>query len=248
MNIRLTLNYLGTAYHGWQRQQNAVTIQQTLEDAFASLMGVHTPFIGCGRTDAGVHARGYVANTRAETGIPLEKLPLALNARLPRDISVFAAEAAPEEFHAVFSCTAKEYTYTIQNGRVRDPFLNDRTMFIPAPLDVERMQTCSAEFLGEHDFSAVRSLGSNVSTTVRTVYDCEVAAQGSLITIRIKASGFLYNMARAMAGTLVYAGLGKLAPGDIAEILQSGDRRLAGPTLEAGGLCMTGVWYEKGSV
>ena len=243
MNIRLTLNYMGTAYHGWQRQQNAVTVQQTLEDAFASLTGTHTPFVGCGRTDAGVHARGYVANTRAETGIPMEKLPLALNARLPRDISVCGAEVVPEDFHAVFSCTAKEYTYTIQNGRVRDPFLNDRAMFLPAPLDVGRMRTCAAEFLGEHDFSAVRSLGSNVSTTVRTVYACEVTAQGDLISIRIKASGFLYNMARAMAGTLVYAGLHKLSPGDISDILRSGDRWLAGPTLEAGGLCMTGVWY-----
>ena len=244
MNIRLTLHYMGTAYHGWQRQQNAVTVQQTLEDAFASLTGVHTPFIGCGRTDAGVHARGYVANTHAQTGIPMEKLPLALNARLPRDISVCAAELAPEDFHAVFSCTAKEYTYTIQNGRVRDPFLNDRAMFIPAPLDVESMQICAVEFLGEHDFSAVRSLGSNVSTTVRTVHDCEVSTGNeSLIQIRIRANGFLYNMARAMAGTLVYAGLGKLAPGDISEILRKGDRRLAGPTLEAGGLCMTGVWY-----
>ena len=116
-------------------------------------------------------------------------------------------------------------------------------MFIPAPLDVARMQACAAVFLGEHDFSAVRSLGSNVSTTVRTVYDCEVSARDSLILVRIKANGFLYNMARAMAGTLVYAGLHKLAPGDISDILKSGDRRLAGPTLEAGGLCMTGVWY-----
>ena len=243
MNIRFTLNYMGTAYHGWQRQQNAVTVQQTLEDAFAALVGAHAPFIGCGRTDAGVHARGYVANTRAETVIPLEKLPLALNARLPRDISVSAAEPVPEAFHAVFSCRAKEYTYTIQNGRVRDPFLNDRAMFIPTPLDIDRMQACSVEFLGEHDFSAVRSLGSNVSTTVRTVYDCDVTKKGNIVAVRIKASGFLYNMARAMAGTLVYAGLRKLAPGDISAILKSGDRRLAGPTLEAGGLCMTGVWY-----
>lgn len=243
MNIRLTLNYMGTAYHGWQRQQNAVTVQQTLEDTFATLTQTRVPFIGCGRTDAGVHARGYVANVHAETGIPMEKLPLALNARLPRDISVFKAELVPEDFHAVFSCTAKEYTYTIQNGRVRDPFLNDRALFIPTPLDIDRMQACAEEFLGEHDFSAVRSLGSNVSTTVRTVFDCEVRAQGTLITVRIKASGFLYNMARAMAGTLVYAGLHKLAPGDISDILKSGDRRLAGPTLEAGGLCMTGVWY-----
>ena len=243
MNIRLTLNYMGTAYHGWQRQKNALTVQQVLEEAFASLTGQTVPFIGCGRTDAGVHARGYVANARAETGIPMDKLPLALNARLPRDISVYRAETVPEDFHAVFSCKAKEYTYTIQCGHVRDPFLNDRAMFIPAALDTARMTDCAREFLGEHDFAAVRSLGSNVSTTVRTVYDCEVSQNGHLITIRIKASGFLYNMARAMAGTLVFAGLHKLEQGDIAAILRSGDRRLAGPTLEACGLCMTGVWY-----
>ncbi|MBE6936907.1 MAG: tRNA pseudouridine(38-40) synthase TruA [Ruminococcaceae bacterium] len=245
MNIRLTLNYMGTAYHGWQRQQNAATIQATLEDAFAALTGHHSAFIGCGRTDAGVHARGYVANTRAETSIPMEKLPLALNAKLPRDISVYRAEQVSEDFHAVFSCVGKEYTYTIQNGRVRNPFLNDRAMFIPAELDRAAMAQCAAEFVGTHDFAAVRSLGSNVKTTVRTVFDCEVGGTEELITVRIKASGFLYNMARAMAGTLVYAGLHKLQPGDITEILKSGDRRLAGPTLEPGGLCMTGVWYEE---
>lgn len=244
MNIKLTLNYIGTAYHGWQRQANAVTVQQTLEDAFAALTGRHAPIIGCGRTDAGVHARGYVANTRADTNIPMDRLPLALNSRLPRDVSVCRAEIVPEDFHAVFSCTAKEYSYTIQCANVRDPFLNDRAMFIPGKLDLAAMQTCAAEFLGEHDFSAVRSLGSNVSTTVRRVTDCEVTGRDDLIVIRIKANGFLYNMARAMAGTLVYAGLRKLRPGDITEILESGDRRLAGPTLEACGLCMTGVWYE----
>jgi tRNA pseudouridine38-40 synthase len=201
------------------------------------------PVIGCGRTDAGVHARGYIANTHNETNIPMEKLHLALNAMLPPDLAVHRAELADEDFHAVFSATSKEYTYTIVNSRVRDPFYLNRAMFIPTRLDSERMAECAAEFVGEHDFAAMRSVGSNVKTTVRTVYECEVIREGDIIRIRIRASGFLYNMARAMSGTLVYAGLGKLAPGDIARILEKGERTNAGPTLEAGGLCLTNISY-----
>jgi len=244
VNVLLTLDYMGTAYHGWQRQSNARTVQATLEDALESLIGAHVPIIGCGRTDAGVHARGYTANFRADTTIPLDRLPLALNAQLPDDIVVRNAEIVPDDFHAVFSCAAKEYTYTILNSHLRDPFLGDRSMHIPSPLDFGAMLECAAEFLGEHDFAAFRSVGSNVKTTVRTVCEIELRQDGSLITIRIKASGFLYNMARAMAGTLVWTGLGKLRSGDITAIIGSGDRTLAGPTLEPQGLCMTGVWYN----
>lgn len=243
MNLALKLDYVGTAYHGWQRQAKDVTVQSTLEDAFSSLTGEKTVFTGCGRTDAGVHAKGYIANTFTECTIPFNKIPLALNARLPDDIAVREAFEVSKDFHAVFSCTAKEYTYTILNSRIRDPFYKDRCGFVPAVLDRNNMRACAVEFLGEHDFAAMRSVGSNVKTTVRTVYDCEVTEDGDIIKIRIKASGFLYNMARAMSGTLVYAGLGKLNPGDITRILEKGDRCEAGPTLEASGLCMTGVWY-----
>lgn len=243
MNIRLVLDYMGTKYHGWQRQKDLPTVQQTLEDAFYTLTRERVVFTGCGRTDSGVHARGYTANAYTNTSIPMEKLPRALNSQLPDDISVLKADTVADDFHSVFSCTAKEYTYTIQNNRARDPFLNDRAMFIPAPLDIEAMKVCAEEFKGEHDFAAVRSVGSNVKTSVRTVYDCEITANDGIISIRIKANGFLYNMARAVAGTLVYAGLGKITAGEIARILESRERRLAGPTLEPHGLCMTGVWY-----
>ncbi len=243
MGIAFRLDYLGTAFHGWQRQKNAPTVQQALEEAYQSLIGREAAFTGCGRTDAGVHARGYIASVREETSIPLDKLPLAMNARLPMDIAVREAFRVDADFHPVFSCMAKEYTYTIQNSRVRDPFSLHRALFVPAELDRRAMVNCAREFLGVHDFSAMRSLGSNVKTTVREVYETEVTFSGDKIFIRIRANGFLYNMARTMAGTLVYAGLGKLREGDITEILESKDRIQAGPTLEAGGLCMTGVWY-----
>ncbi|MBQ1504274.1 MAG: tRNA pseudouridine(38-40) synthase TruA [Oscillospiraceae bacterium] len=245
MTIALKLDYLGTNFHGWQRQKNAPTVQLALEQAFSRLTGKDAAFTGCGRTDAGVHAKGYIASVRESTTIPLDKLPLAMNAQLPFDISVHEAYAVDDAFHPVFSCTAKEYTYTIQNGRVRDPFYGDRALFVPAELDRDAMVQCAKEFLGVHDFAAMRTLGSNVKTTVREVYEVEVSFSGELIFVRIRASGFLYNMARTMTGTLLYAGLGKLREGDIARILESGNRTLAGPTLEARGLCMTGVWYPE---
>ena len=245
MGIAFRLDYLGTAFHGWQRQKNAPTVQQALEEAFKALTGKEAAFTGCGRTDAGVHAKGYIASVREECTIPLDKLPLAMNARLPMDIAVREAFSVDEGFHPVFSCIAKEYTYTIKNSRVRDPFSLNRALFVPAILDREAMVRCAREFVGVHDFSAMRSLGSNVKTTVREVYEAEVTFEGDRIDIRIRANGFLYNMARTMAGTLLYAGLGKLREGDITEILESKDRIAAGPTLEAGGLCMTGVWYPE---
>lgn len=245
MSLAFKLDYLGTAFHGWQRQPGIPTVQAALEDAFSALTGQHTAFTGCGRTDAGVHARGYIASARAACAIPLAKLPLAMNAKLPQDISVREAYEVDDNFHPVFSCSAKEYTYTIYNGRVRDPFCGDRALFVPAELDYTAMCACAREFLGEHDFSAMRTLGSNVKTTVREVYALELSRQDAFIRIRIRANGFLYNMARTMAGTLLYAGLGKLAPGDISTILEEKNRCAAGPTLEAQGLCMTGVWYPQ---
>ena len=244
MSTALRIDYLGRDLHGWQRQKNAPTVQLALEQAFSAVTGSECVFIGCGRTDAGVHARGYIASTRSESSIPCEKLRLALNAHLPQQISVKDVFHVDDEFHPVFSACAKEYTYTIQNGRVRDPFYTDTALFVPAILDREVMTVCAAEFIGEHDFSSMRSLGSNVSTTVRTVYETELVFDGPIIKIRIKAGGFLYNMARTMAGTLLYAGLGKLKQGDITKILESKDRTGAGPTLAAHGLCMTGVWFK----
>lgn len=243
-NIALRLAYDGTAYHGWQEQKNAVTVCRTLADAIGGAVGEEINLIGCGRTDAGVHAKTYVANFRSDCRIPLDRLPYAINTRLPGDIAVYRAMEVPYDFHATFSAVEKEYTYLIRPGRVHDPFYVNRAYFHPIPLDLERMRAAAEVIVGEHDFAALRSVGSNVKTTVRTVYRCEVSEREGMVSITVAANGFLYNMARAIAGTLVYASEGKLGPEEIAALLQSGKRQDAGPTLPACGLYMTGVRYH----
>lgn len=247
-NIALFLKYLGTAYHGWQVQKTQPTVGQTLERAAAMVVGHPVHMTGCGRTDAGVHARHYVANFRTDARIPADKLPYALNTHLPEDIVVTGAMDVHEGFNAIGSCVRKEYTYLIYNSRIRDPFYVNRAWFYPRHLDESVMQRAAQQFVGTHDFAAVRSVGTEVKSTVRTVYYYDVARDGDLISLKVCANGFLYNMARAMAGTVVYAAEGKFAPEQVGKILFSGDRTAAGPTVPPGGLYMTKLWYDDGKV
>ena len=247
-NIALFLKYKGTAYHGWQVQKNACTVAQTLEEAAACVVGHKVHMTGCGRTDAGVHARVYVANFRTESRIPTDRLPYALNTHLPEDIVVYEAHEMPEHFNSIGSCTKKEYTYLIYNSRIRDPFYVNRAWFYPKHLDEKIMQAAASQFVGTHDFAAVRSLGTDVKSTIRTVHHFEVERDGDLIYCRICANGFLYNMARAMTGTVIYAAEGKINPNEIGALLESGNRTAAGPTVPAGGLYMTQLWYDDGEV
>ncbi len=243
-NIALRLRYDGSAYHGWQVQKNDISVAETLEKALGKVCGHAVKVTGCGRTDAGVHALSYCANFRTESAIPAERLPLAVNSRLPGDIAVLRAVDVPEGFNAIGSCIKKEYVYKIMNTRIRDPFLQRRVCFYPAPLDFERLAAAGAAFEGTHDFAAVRSVGTETKTTVRTVYWCRAERQGELITIAVCADGFLYNMVRAIVGTMVYASHGKLEPGDIPALLETRDRRLTGPTMPPQGLYLSRVWYE----
>ena len=247
-NIALFLKYDGSAYHGWQVQKNARSVAQTLEEATAAVVGHKVHLTGCGRTDAGVHARVYVANFRTESSIPCERLPYALNTHLPDDIVVYDAMQVHDGFNAIGSCVRKEYTYQIYNSHIRDPFYVQRAWFYPKRLDERIMQEAAAQFVGTHDFAAVRSVGTDVKSTVRTVYHFEVERQGELILLRICANGFLYNMARAMTGTVVYAAEGKIEPSQIGAILRSGNRTAAGPTVPPGGLYLTQLWYDDGEV
>lgn len=244
-NIALKLTYVGTAYHGWQMQKNDITVQETLETALSSVVGHPVKCVGAGRTDAGVHARVYIANFHTTSSIPCERLPLAVNTRLPEDIVVTKATEVPEEFNAIGSCLKKEYTYQIYNSRIRDPFYVNRVWFYPKKLDETVMAAAAAQFVGTHDFAAVRSVGTETRTTVRTVHYFEVERTGNLICCRVCADGFLYNMARAMVGTIVYASEGKLAPEDIPSILEGRCRTDAGPTAPPGGLYMTNLWYNE---
>lgn len=244
-NIALRLMYNGTAYHGWQIQKNAVSVAETLEKALATVVCHPVRCTGAGRTDAGVHAEVYVANFRTTSSIPCDRIPLAVNTRLPRDIVVTRAVEVPDSFNAIGSCRRKEYTYRIYNSRLGNPFYVNRAWFYPRPLDEAVMAEAARMFIGTHDFRAVRSVGTETRTTVRTVHYFDVTRSGMMIECRVCANGFLYNMVRAMVGTIVYAAEGKLAPSDIPAILDSGNRTLAGPTVPPGGLYMTNLWYDE---
>ena len=245
-NIALKLTYNGAAYHGWQVQKNAVSVCETLQKAIGKVCGGPVHLTGCGRTDAGVHAERYVANFRTDSRIPVDRLPYAINTHTPEDIAVREAVEVPEDFNAIGSCLKKEYTYRIYNSRLGNPFYVNRAWFYPKHLDETVLNRAAHMFVGTHDFRAVRSVGTETRTTVRTIYWCDVTRNGDLLELRVCADGFLYNMVRAITGTVLYAAEGKFAPEDIPAILESGDRTLAGPTVPPGGLYLTRIWYEDG--
>ena len=240
--------YVGTAYHGWQVQKTVVTVAETLEKALATVVCHPVKCTGAGRTDAGVHAETYIANFRTTSAIPCDRIPLAVNTRLPEDIVVVRAVEVPEEFNAIGSCLRKEYTYRIYNSRIRNAFFVDRAWFYPKPLDAEVMQRAASQFVGTHDFAAVQSVGTEVQSTVRTVHYFDITRTGDLITCKVCANGFLYNMVRAMVGTCVYASEGKLSPEDIPRLLEARNRTADGPTVPPGGLYMTRLWYDEATL
>ena len=244
-NIAPKLMYVGTAYHGWQVQKNAVSVAETLEKALSTVVCHPVKCTGAGRTDAGVHAEVYIANFHTRSSIPTDRIPLAVNTRLPDDIVVVKATEVPEHFNAIGSCLRKEYTYRIYNSRLGNAFYVNRAWFYPKHLDESIMQRAADCFVGTHDFSAVRAVGTEVRSPVRTVHYFNITRTGDLIECRVCANGFLYNMVRAMVGTCVYAAEGKFAPEDVSAILESRNRTAAGPTVPPGGLYMTQLWYDE---
>lgn len=246
-NICLVLRYDGTAYHGWQSQKNALSVQDILQNCIRGTTGqpLLRGLYGCGRTDAGVHAMFYVANFHSRTGIPADKLPFALNAHLPPDVRVMAAIDAPPEFHARFSCTEKEYLYRMTVGAHMDPFRRNVCMHVPLQPDVAAMQAAAAHFVGRHDFSAFRNMGSAVRDPVRTVTRCAVEQCGDEIRIAVAADGFLYNMVRVIAGTLLTVGKGKLSPDDIPALFDGRRREDSGMTAPPQGLALHRIWYRS---
>ena len=236
--------YDGSGYHGWQVQKTESTVAGTLETALSRLCGHPLKITGCGRTDAGVHAERYCANFRTSSTIPPDRLPLAINSLLPSDIAVQRAVYVSDQFDANLSCIKKEYTYRIYVSRIRDPFYTGRAYFYPRKPDIETMRLAARHFVGTHDFAAVRSTGTETKTTVRTVFWYEIEEKEPIIELRVCANGFLYNMARAMAGTLIYVSEGKIPPDELPRLLAQKDRRLTGPTVPPGGLYLTRVWYD----
>ncbi|KAF1085191.1 tRNA pseudouridine synthase A [Sporotomaculum syntrophicum] len=245
-NIKLTLAYDGTNYYGFQEQRGTglVTIQEVLEQCLGRMAGRRVQVIGAGRTDSGVHARGQVVNfDAAGWPIPVERMPLAINGLLPRDIVVTDAQEVGEDFHARKSARSKTYCYSIWNNRIPSPFHRLYSSFLPVPLDDAAMSAACAYLMGEHDFKCFQAAGATVKTTVRTLYRAEVIRKGSLVQFVFNGDGFLYNMVRIMAGTLLQVGTGKIYPEAIKTILSSKQRALAGPTMSPQGLCLEFVEY-----
>ena len=248
MNILVRMAYDGTNYCGFQVQPNGTSVAAVFQDALESVLGCRPDIKGCSRTDAGVHARDFALNFRADTAIPMEKLPLALNARLPADIRVFRAQQVSEDFHARYSAHEKTYEYRIRNSAVESPFDSRYTVRIPRPLDAAAMAEAAAYCVGTHDFTAFCAAGSAAAAhgdTVRTVSACTAEREGELIFVRVTADGYLYHMVRILAGTLAEAGAHRIAPAAVADILASRDRGRAGPTLPAKGLALLAVRYGE---
>ncbi|MBE5888756.1 MAG: tRNA pseudouridine(38-40) synthase TruA [Lachnospiraceae bacterium] len=244
MRVKLVVAYDGTNYSGWQLQKNAVTIEQKLNEALTDLLGEEIVVTGASRTDAGVHSLGNVCVFDTDTRIPAEKICYALNSRLPEDIVVQDSCEVASDFHPRAGKSSKTYEYRVLNRTLPDPTRRRDTYFYHYDLDVDAMAKAASLLEGEHDFKSFCSVHAQVETTVRTIYSCTVAKDGDVIRIRVTGNGFLYNMVRIIAGTLIEVGAGKRKPEEIISMLEATDRCSAGPTAPAHGLTMIGIQYE----
>lgn len=247
MKYAILLSYDGTAYRGWQTQKNGVSVQSVLEQAALAAFGKKVNIVASGRTDSGVHAAGQVCHFSADISVPAEKIADALNFRLPADICVLKSAAVPEEFDANRSSKKKTYVYRMYVARREHPLKSRYAVAVYPRPDIALMQKGAALYCGEHDFKAYCASGSSAKTTVRKVYSVSVESSFSRgredITITVCGAGFLYNMVRTMAGTLLYLGLGRVSLQDIINSLECGDRSLAGKTMPAKGLTLESVDY-----
>ncbi|MCL2839767.1 MAG: tRNA pseudouridine(38-40) synthase TruA [Defluviitaleaceae bacterium] len=245
MQILLTIAYDGTNYSGWQKQDNAITVQEKVEDALSQLLNRVVVVQASSRTDAGVHALGQRASFFAEDlRVPLDKLPMVLVGLLPSDISVIAAKVVPDDFNPRFCTEYKTYAYNIYNAPSPNPLLNRYSAFIPQCLNIEAMKEAAQAFVGQYDFAAFCATGGSAKTTVRKIFSCTVEKQiNGLVTITVTGNGFLYNMVRIIAGTIAYVGMGKILPQDIKSIIMSVDRTQAGKTMPPQGLVLIEVGY-----
>ncbi len=244
MRIKLTIEYDGTAYAGWQFQRNGPSIQEEVERAIAHFAKSRCPVTGASRTDAGVHARGNVAHFDTQCPIPPDRWFLALNTRLPEDIRVVQSEEAPPDFHARFHARRKQYTYRFYTSPAERAIGRQYAWRLPREVDVPRMNAALRAVLGTHDFRCMMASGAQSKTTVREIYRADVKEDGNDIVFSIEGNGFLYNMVRILAGTLVYIGTGKLGEDALARAIEANNRLLLGPTAPARGLCLEWVSYE----
>lgn len=245
-NLKLTLAYDGTDFHGWQRQIGLRTVQQVLEEALASLTGTRPTCHASGRTDAGVHALGQVVHFLTPSRHPPGVFVKALNAMMPRDVRVLEAAEVPQAFHATLDATAKRYRYAIDNRPIADPLRLRYAWHVYHRLDVEAMRRAGAALRGRHDFRSFETDWPNRTSSVRTIHDLTVDRQGDNVTVEVEADGFLYNMVRAITGTLVLVGTGRRPESWVSEALRAEQRAEAGPTAPPQGLFLVVVRYGRG--
>lgn len=243
-NIALTLSYVGTNYHGWQIQENAVTIQEVFQKALYKILKERVDIKGCSRTDTGVHANMYVVNFHTTSRMRCENFIFALNRHLPGDICVYDCAEKDENFHARYSCKAKEYIYKIWNNKIRNPFFEGRALHYWYPLNITLMNEAAQNFVEKHNFSAFATLDSRKQENMeRTIEYFKIEKDGDFVNFVVKADGFLYNMVRIMVGTLLRVSQGKIKPDDIPKIIRSKNRKFAGPTAPPQGLYLNSIFY-----
>lgn len=245
-NIRIRVSYDGSRFFGWQRQDGFESVQQSLEEALESLTGDAVTVRGSGRTDTGVHALAQVANFHIDTHLDDNRLWHALNAHLVPGVVVRDLETCAPDFHAQMSAVGKRYAYMMELGRFRSPFSAGRATFVRGDLDVDLMRAGAVHLVGEHDFTSLASAGSTRATNVRRIFGVHILRRRGGLAIVVGGNGFLYNMVRTLAGTLIQVGRGRLEPDAVAEILAAKDRKYAGPTAPAEGLYLVSVKYPDG--
>ncbi len=242
-NIKLTIEYDGKDFNGWQKQPNKLNIQGTIEQAIKMVTKEDIELIASGRTDAGVHALGQVANFKTNSKIPIDKIPVAINSNLKKSIRIKNAEEVEERFHSRLTCKRKTYRYIINNSFEGTAIYRNLETHIPIKLDVYKMQKAIKFFEGEHDFKAFKASGTSSKSSIRTIYEGNVYEKEDRIYIELTGNGFLYNMVRIISGTLVDVGMGKILPEEIQEIIKEGKRERAGKTLPPQGLYLVKVEY-----
>ncbi len=241
----MVVAYDGTNYCGWQVQPNGITVEEVLNRSLSKLLGEKIEVMGASRTDSGVHSLGNVAVFDTNTRMPADKIAFALNQRLPEDIVVQGSCEVPSDWHPRYQESTKTYEYRILNRTFRMPTRRLDTYFYHYPLDVEQMSEAASYLVGTHDFASFCAANAQVKSTVRTIYSCTAQKENDIITIRVTGNGFLYNMVRIIAGTLIEVGAGKRRPEEIKDILAAENRDAAGPTAPAQGLTMMGIEYEQ---
>ena len=242
-NLKVMAAYRGTAYHGFQRQENAVGVQNIIEGVLERLTDAPVKINGCSRTDTGVHANEYCFSFETEHSIPCGNIIRGMNSLLPDDIAILGCEEAAPDFHARYSCIGKEYVYLILNRPSKSPFMADLALHYPYPLDIGLLEKAAQDFVGTHDFTSFCGTANRKEDSVRTVEYFRIEENESLVKLIVKGDGFLYNMVRIMVGTLIFINEKKLAPDSIPQILAARDRDLAGKTIQAQGLYLNRVFY-----